>query len=138
MQCAQCQHENRDGLKFCNQCGIPLSGCCAQCGLRNESGSKFCGECGASLAVQVSGPSSAQSTPQKTESETRFHTLLPAIILWLQREKRVTYPTLTYTFDLDEALVEEIREELIFRQLVIDEDSKGIVWIGDAQMSRSQ
>jgi class 3 adenylate cyclase len=81
----------------------------------------------------VSGPSSAHSTPQKTASETRFHTLLPAVILWLQREKRVTYRTLTYTFDLDQALVEEIREELIFRQLVIDEDSKGLVWIGDAQ-----
>ncbi len=26
MQCPQCQHENREGAKFYNQCGIVLTG----------------------------------------------------------------------------------------------------------------
>jgi len=49
MQCPLCQHENPEGLTFCNQCGIPLSGHCAACGFTNPPGSKFCGACGTSF-----------------------------------------------------------------------------------------
>ena len=46
----------------------------------------------------------------------------------LQSQRRVTYRTLTYVFSLDETLLEEIREELTFRRLALDEGGKGLVW----------
>ncbi len=31
MQCPQCQHENREGAKFCEARGSPLDLCCPAC-----------------------------------------------------------------------------------------------------------
>jgi hypothetical protein len=67
------------------------------------------------------------------DAERRFHTLLPAVIGLLQSQRRVTYRTLTYVFSIDETLLEEIREELTFRRLAIDEGGKGLVWTGEVQ-----
>jgi class 3 adenylate cyclase len=49
MQCLQCQHENREGRRFCAECGAPLSQLCTACAFVNEPGDKFCGGCGLSL-----------------------------------------------------------------------------------------
>ena len=49
MTCPSCGHENRDGRKFCAECGSPLAAACPSCGASNEPGEKFCGECGAAL-----------------------------------------------------------------------------------------
>jgi class 3 adenylate cyclase len=70
MQCSQCQHENPEGLKFCNECGIPLTIRCAQCGFANQPGSKFCGECGTSLTQQTSAPTPPQPESQPTTAHT--------------------------------------------------------------------
>jgi class 3 adenylate cyclase/predicted ATPase len=66
------------------------------------------------------------------EAERRFHAMLSAVMWWLQRERRVTYRTLKHLLGLDDALLQEIREELTFRRLIIDEDGKGLVWTGAA------
>jgi len=50
MQCPRCQHENPDGMKFCGQCGAPLTSVCPSCGAANPPGNKFCGQCAAPLA----------------------------------------------------------------------------------------
>src|ERR1700731_4874388 len=50
MRCSKCATENRDGRKFCAECGAPLNARCASCGAENEPAEKFCGECGAALA----------------------------------------------------------------------------------------
>jgi hypothetical protein len=72
MQCPQRQHENREGLKFCNQCGTSLSLQCAQGGFTNDPGSRFCGECGAPLSQQHPATSPAQSAaPVATEPERK-------------------------------------------------------------------
>ena len=49
MKCAQCQHENPAGRKFCGECGARLTGSCPSCGALNLPAQKFCGECGAPL-----------------------------------------------------------------------------------------
>ena len=49
MQCPQCQFENVDGAKFCNECGSKLEVSCSKCGKPNPTGSKFCNECGNEL-----------------------------------------------------------------------------------------
>jgi class 3 adenylate cyclase len=130
MQCPQCQHESPEGLTFCNQCGIPLSGHCAACGFMNLPGSKFCGACGTALTAHGPVPSPVSAAPRQPDPESRFHARLPPVIAVLRQERRITYRTLTYIFGIDEALLEEIREELTFRQLASDEDGKGLIWTG--------
>ena len=127
MQCLQCQHENDERHRFCNQCGTPLSGHCQQCGFTNPSGSKFCGACGISLMVHTSLPSHSQLTPQRSESESRLQALLPAVMILLRHERRVTYRTLRYMFDIDDGLMSAIREELLLRQVAIDERNQVLV-----------
>ena len=51
MQCSQCQAENREGRRFCGECGAPLALVCSACGFSNDGGEKFCGGCGAPLAA---------------------------------------------------------------------------------------
>jgi len=46
MKCQKCQFENRDGAKFCKQCGAKLELKCPSCGHVHDPGSSFCDECG--------------------------------------------------------------------------------------------
>ena len=50
MQCPKCQAENREGRRFCAECGASLSIACSSCAFSNETGEKFCGGCGQPLA----------------------------------------------------------------------------------------
>jgi hypothetical protein len=95
----------------------------------NVPGEKFCGGCGKSLTASTP----VQSAQQGEWSETRFQALLPAVIGQLQGRKRVTYRTLKYIFGLSDALLDEIREELTFKQLARDEHGQGLVWSGETQ-----
>ncbi len=58
MVCPACQAENRDGARFCNECGTALDLRCASCGSPHRPEQKFCDECGTALeaARPVSGP----------------------------------------------------------------------------------
>jgi hypothetical protein len=49
MQCPKCQFENREGAKFCGECGHKLEIACPDCGNYNRPGNKFCDECGHDL-----------------------------------------------------------------------------------------
>ena len=49
MRCSSCDFDNREGAKFCNECGAPLALRCASCGAENQAGAKFCNECGTAL-----------------------------------------------------------------------------------------
>ena len=49
MRCSKCNGDNREGRKFCSNCGAPLSFTCRKCGASNQPGEKFCGERGAVL-----------------------------------------------------------------------------------------
>ena len=52
--CFVCGVENREGRKFCGQCGFSLTAArCPACGAADEPGARFCGECGSSLPVSV-------------------------------------------------------------------------------------
>src|SRR4029453_12654789 len=45
MQCPRCQHENRSGAKFCEECATPLARTCSNCGSQLSATAKFCSEC---------------------------------------------------------------------------------------------
>jgi class 3 adenylate cyclase/tetratricopeptide (TPR) repeat protein len=49
MVCPQCQFGNREGAKFCIECGSKLETACKKCDHFNPLGSKYCEECGVSL-----------------------------------------------------------------------------------------
>src|SRR5438876_8408717 len=51
MKCPRCQAENREGARFCRECGTTFGAVCSSCGAKVEAGSKFCDGCGAPLAA---------------------------------------------------------------------------------------
>jgi hypothetical protein len=53
MQCSQCQHENREGAKFCDECGTQFVHACPHCGHELRPQAKFCDDCGTSLTTPV-------------------------------------------------------------------------------------
>ncbi len=53
MKCPRCQVQNRDGLKFCEDCGARLALTCQRCEAEVSPGKKFCGSCGAPVTVQA-------------------------------------------------------------------------------------
>jgi class 3 adenylate cyclase/predicted ATPase len=60
MQCPRCHAENREGRRFCGECGLSFASTCSSCGFLNEGSEKFCGGCGRSL------------TPAPTLAEPKF------------------------------------------------------------------
>ena len=51
MKCPKCQFENREGAKFCGECGHKFEIVCPSCGTTNRAGNKFCDECGSKLGL---------------------------------------------------------------------------------------
>lgn len=43
MQCPRCHAENREGRRFCGECGFSLASTYSSCGFLNEGNEKFCG-----------------------------------------------------------------------------------------------
>ena len=67
MTCSRCQAENRDGARFCRECGATFGAVCAACGAKLEARSKFCDSCGAPLAAVPAPPAAA---PQRASPES--------------------------------------------------------------------
>ena len=51
MQCPKYQFDNREGAKFCIECGTKLEFNCAKCSHLNPPASKFCEKCGSTLTL---------------------------------------------------------------------------------------
>ena len=66
MKCPACGTENRAGIRFCVQCGSPLTRACASCGAAYNEGERFCGECGSALTV---GATAARVPIPSTQSD---------------------------------------------------------------------
>src|SRR6266571_7197044 len=62
-----------------------------------------------------------------------FDEILDQTIALLQRQRRVAYGALKRRFDLDDAYIEDLKDELIYaRRVAVDEDNKVLVWMGVA------
>jgi class 3 adenylate cyclase len=60
-----------------------------------------------------------------------FKEVLAQVIDWLQQDKRITYRALQRQFDLDDAYLEDLKEELIeAKQIAKDENERVLVWLG--------
>ena len=64
MKCPNCQFDNPEGAKFCNECGNKLELSCPECGKINPVGSKFCNECGHDLQTPKEAPPVDYDQPQ--------------------------------------------------------------------------
>ncbi len=65
--CSTCGAENREGRRFCAQCGGTLAAAtCPACRAANEPGDRFCGDCGAPLSCD--GP--PRPRPLRSRAET--------------------------------------------------------------------
>ena len=54
MKCKKCGHENKQGAKFCEECGANLvGGVCPDCGQKNRADAQFCQKCGTNLVGGV-------------------------------------------------------------------------------------
>src|SRR5262245_28013927 len=71
MRCPHCRHENRDGARFCAECGGSLDGdlACPRCASRNPFGQKFCDSCGEKLPEKAD----AASTVRDPRAYTPHH-----------------------------------------------------------------
>ena len=72
MKCPICQFENREGAKFCKECGNKLEYICPQCGIAYAPGSKFCDECGCNLNVQPRETPQPLSFDEKLDKIQRY------------------------------------------------------------------
>jgi class 3 adenylate cyclase len=63
-----------------------------------------------------------------------FDEVLAQVLELLQREKRVSYRALKRRFDLDDTYLEDVKDELIYaKKLVVDEDNRVLVWVGEQE-----
>src|SRR5437867_1962788 len=63
MKCPRCQHENRFGAKFCEECAAPLARTCSNCGSQLSAIAKFCPECAHPVAGAAPQPRFASPGP---------------------------------------------------------------------------
>ncbi|MBW1769209.1 MAG: AAA family ATPase [Deltaproteobacteria bacterium] len=64
MKCPKCQTENRDDVKFCEECGTRMEIECPSCGAKIPLGKKFCGECGHKFDKTPAPPSLDYNQPK--------------------------------------------------------------------------
>ena len=107
MLCPSCGVENREGRKFCAECGSPLAPACPACGAANEPGERFCGECGAALAGR---PRDVPSPPPEPAAERRLVSVLFADLVGFtaaseQRDAEETRELLSRYFDSSKRLI---------------------------------
>ena len=61
-----------------------------------------------------------------------FYAVLDQVVDLLRSRQRATYRTLKRQFNLDDAALEDLKEELLFTHpQIVDEDGRGLVWTGD-------
>ena len=61
-----------------------------------------------------------------------FEEILDQALAMLQRRGRLTYGTLKRQFQLDDAILEDLKNELIYGQrLAVDEEERVLVWTGE-------
>jgi class 3 adenylate cyclase/tetratricopeptide (TPR) repeat protein len=75
MRCPHCQHENREGARFCAACGSSLAAKCPVCGSQPPPGAAFCDHCGTPLigTTPAAIPAPLAPRPQTPQAYTPTH-----------------------------------------------------------------
>jgi hypothetical protein len=68
----------------------------------------------------------------------KFSEIVAQTLAWLQRDKRVSYRALKLEFDLNDEVLETLKEELIeAKRVAIDENGKILVWTSTGSLESS-
>jgi TOMM system kinase/cyclase fusion protein len=62
-----------------------------------------------------------------------FDDILEHVITLLKRQGRVSYRALKMRFDLDDAYLDVLKEELLYVHPVRDDEGRGLVWVGKVE-----
>ena len=89
MKCPHCQHENRAGAKFCEECAAPLTRSCSQCGTPLPGTAKYCPECAHPVSESAGAPARFSSPESYTPKHLAERILLSKHALEGER-KQVT------------------------------------------------
>ncbi|MEK7397017.1 MAG: adenylate/guanylate cyclase domain-containing protein, partial [Candidatus Poribacteria bacterium] len=89
MKCPKCQHVNRDGAKFCEECGEKLQLKCSNCGAELKPQAKFCDECGSKISES---DVSNITIPKLEDMHAQLQSLIPDILAqkYLSAEQQIT------------------------------------------------
>ena len=106
--CPSCGTENREGRKFCSECGSALASACPACGAANEPGEKFCGECGSTLIAPTATRAASPSAPaaERRLVSVLFADLVGFTTLSESRDSEDVRELLTRYFDTSRRLIE--------------------------------
>ena len=120
--CPECQADNKEGAKFCSECGTPLLLRCPSCATPHRPGQKFCDECGAPLTTGAPAAGRVSSAAERRLVSVLFVDL-------------VGFTTLSERRDPEE--VRELLSEYFDRCRLLIERYGGVVekFIGDAVMA---
>jgi len=103
MRCRNCGSENREGRKFCGQCGAELALGCPACGAANEPTDRFCGACGGALDA---APAAAPAATERRLVSVLFADLVGFTPLSDTRDPEEVRELLTGYFDAARTAVE--------------------------------
>jgi len=141
MKCPKCQFENREGAKFCLECGDKFKLACPECKKILPHAAKFCDECGCNLqpdkttSAEISEQASADSLSTKKLSSD------DAAIVGERKHVTVLFSDLTgYTAmseKLDPEEVKEITSQIFNEISKIISNYDGFIekYAGDAVMA---
>jgi class 3 adenylate cyclase/tetratricopeptide (TPR) repeat protein len=75
MRCPRCQHENREGARYCETCGSPLAHPCPNCGNVGRPSATYCDHCGTALTDHPPAAKPPATPPHApaSRSATRQH-----------------------------------------------------------------
>jgi hypothetical protein len=62
-----------------------------------------------------------------------FDEILDQVIALLKRQGRVSYSALKRRFALDDAYLNDLKDELLYVHPVIDDEGRGLIWTGEPE-----
>ena len=130
MNCPSCEGENREGAKFCNECGAPLPLRCPSCGAENLGGAKFCSECGTALA----GGEKAKGVKGEKERDSGLRTADSGLSSGERRQLTVMFCDLVGSTALSGQLDPEVVQQMVTKTdgvpLFVEEVTKTVLESG--------
>src|SRR5262245_33377288 len=90
MQCSKCQHENRSGAKFCEECAAPLARACTNCGRPVSATAKFCPECAHPIGLAPAPAATRFTSPESYTPKHLAEKILASKVALEGERKQVT------------------------------------------------